>query len=814
MFQDRLTVSLAALALPSLLAASGCREQPEVSEPQVFDYDFPVEHDAPWPQFRRTRDNNARSPVIPDRRIQSRPWAFQTKKGIFSTPVIGSDGTVYVGSADTSFYALSGEGSLLWSFKTGEVIDSAAVIGADGSVYFGSGDGNLYALDETGQERWRFASRGQAGVITWWEGNVVMGGDGTLYAGNDDYHLYHLDADGNERWTAQTDNQIWSASLTLDDGGAIFGSNDLSLRRVDADGNLVWRKETLGPVTSSPAAYDGLVVFGSFDSGVYGVDLETGAERFRVETRDHVYGSAAFADDGTAYVPSTDGSLYAIAPDGRVLWTFDTLQPIRSSPVVDGEGTIYFGGGDGQLYALRPDGARRWSFDTSEGLRDDLNASPALGRRRVIIAGEDGRVHGVPYEHCVTHADDPRCTLDPREPADDDGVMLLATTHNGTHPSGPLRVESGAAATQRLIVRELGDTIEARIVPDSVVVDISPPFAHRVELGVRGDFLNIVPEGLLEPGARHTIRTSGSYRRGDQRLGNVVVIEGPTAGTFEGTMEIRVRRANPVRPLLAKPNELDVFVLTRLAAYQPSLLPSFNQIGFDSYRFLLSVVQATDDEVVLWVVESTPGVDEPGINIGTRVVFAMNARTRGGALLAETGGFSTELTGVRLPLQVFRVAGELPRTSAVSEVDLFATSRCSDVTEYGTMLRGAGLCNDDDELIVSGMAELSRYQGRLAARPSAGAQIEVVREGGPLGTGEVVARLSGNLAASEHVAGILLLDAEGRALELGYGELLRTKTLNGRITEVTLPLPSGVELPEGGEAVVMLDLYPIARAAL
>ena len=49
-----------------------------------------------------------------------------------------------------------------WRFETGGDVDSSPAIGADGTVYVGSDDGNLYAIDpETGAEVWRFPAGGE-----------------------------------------------------------------------------------------------------------------------------------------------------------------------------------------------------------------------------------------------------------------------------------------------------------------------------------------------------------------------------------------------------------------------------------------------------------------------------------------------------------------------------------------------------------------------------------------------------------------------------------------------------------------------------
>ena len=84
-----------------------------------------------------------------------KPWSFRTGKGIFSTPVIGSDGTVYVGSADSNFYAIRPGGKRRWKFGTGNIIDSAAVVRGN-TVTFGSGDETLYRLTTKRRVVWRF----------------------------------------------------------------------------------------------------------------------------------------------------------------------------------------------------------------------------------------------------------------------------------------------------------------------------------------------------------------------------------------------------------------------------------------------------------------------------------------------------------------------------------------------------------------------------------------------------------------------------------------------------------------------------------
>ena len=66
---------------------------------------------------------------------------------MISSPAIGSDGTVYVGSRTNKLYAINGKsGVKLWEFETGDIVDSSPAIGSDGTVYVGSMDKKLYAI--------------------------------------------------------------------------------------------------------------------------------------------------------------------------------------------------------------------------------------------------------------------------------------------------------------------------------------------------------------------------------------------------------------------------------------------------------------------------------------------------------------------------------------------------------------------------------------------------------------------------------------------------------------------------------------------
>jgi outer membrane protein assembly factor BamB len=58
--------------------------------------------------------------------------------------------------------------------------------------------------------------------------------------------------------------------------------------------------------------------------------------------------------DGTSYVGSLDGKLYAFSPTRALRYTFTAAAAVSSSPAIAEDGAHYFVSEDGQLRAIGP----------------------------------------------------------------------------------------------------------------------------------------------------------------------------------------------------------------------------------------------------------------------------------------------------------------------------------------------------------------------------------------------------------------------------------------------------------------------------
>ena len=799
-----------------------------------FSYDAPLDPGSPWPKFRRNTMQNGQSPLRP-RASGGKLWAFQTGKGIFSSPVIAADGTIFVGSADRIFYALNADGTVRWQVLTGEIIDSAALLDDQGRVYFGSGDGRLYALAAaTGQPVWTFQADSPDpthAFINWFEGNVAIGGNGTLYVPNDNFLTYAIDRNSTAvAWRFRTADQTWSLPAVDVASNTLFmGNNNLvSLRgpntfAIDAaTGAAVWRLAVNGTIAASPMlTADGKMVVGGFDGYVRCYDQHTGKPLWSFATRDHIYASPGQLPDGTIIQPSTDGTVYALNPaTGALVWAFDTRDAIRSSPAIDADGNIYVGSGEGRLFVLNPNGTLRWSILLIDASRDDLNASPALGEDAIVIAGESGQVFSVPYDYCLraTAATDQRCRRGPAEDLPGDGAYLLFTTQFGrTLDDPPAEIDANQPLTFSLLVRQGGDTRLALIDTQSLTVTIDPASTVRTEVSGDRKFITLVPtQNFAVPdGGELSVHIDGNYLVNFQREG-LRFSGGEVGGTFERTFRFQIRSPRPGGLPLPVPGEpgdpAGTWELYRLAAPLPTILPSYNQIGFDSIHYLIGLVAGTGNSAIAWVVGAklAEGENRTVIDATTRVLFPLQVAYDGGLLtLINESGFSIEFNHLRLPFDFFRIATRLDEHGAALESPrLNVLAVCSGITFYGVFLRALGFCNPQtDVLDVFGGAELRPYQDGIVLPPAGVGTVSFAAQ-----SGAVTATLAGStLPADSHRLGILLIDAlTGLPVSLDYGYLTeQTADDAGNLATVSVTFTRD-HVPDQVRAYLMVDTYPAA----
>jgi outer membrane protein assembly factor BamB len=374
--------------------------------------------DSPWPMFRHDLRHTGRSPYTGPG-SPAFQWSYQTDEGVASSPAIGADGTIYVGSGwyfltstDSALYALNVDGGLKWKYYAERGIFSSPAVDKDGTIYFGSFDNYLYAVEDSisyGRLKWRTR------LGFWVMSSPAIADDGTIYVGDLNFNLAAVDSNGHVKWADKTGWCIFSSPAIGINGVVYVGSKDHYLYAYEDlgdDYNRLWR-HAFGSfydghlVDASPAiGDDGTIYIGTDPYGAAGTDpvpVDTslfavnpdGTRKWAFPTGDGVESSPAIGHDGTIYFGSFDSCVYAIRDEGdhgRLLWKFKTGGPVDASPTVGGDGTIYIGSRDSILYAFNPDGSILWAYDCGGDIESSVTIA---GDGRIYFGGMDGKVYAL-----------------------------------------------------------------------------------------------------------------------------------------------------------------------------------------------------------------------------------------------------------------------------------------------------------------------------------------------------------------------------------------------------------------------------------
>jgi outer membrane protein assembly factor BamB len=159
-------------------------------------------------------------------------WRYQASASVHASAAIGSDGTIYFVanySFGDSLIALNPDGTLKWT-QVGFSTYSTPVIGSDGTIY-GGGDW-FYAINPDGTERWRCFLGGYVSC------SPLIGSDGTIYFGLATGNFAALNSDGTLRWSYHAGGKIESSSAIGSEGTFYFGCDDGYFYAVQGSGQL------------------------------------------------------------------------------------------------------------------------------------------------------------------------------------------------------------------------------------------------------------------------------------------------------------------------------------------------------------------------------------------------------------------------------------------------------------------------------------------------------------------------------------------------------------------------------------------------
>lgn len=275
-------------------------------------------------------------------------------------PAIASDGTVYA-SGRNNLYAILPNGTTKWILYFNPNPDghqpgyvSSPVIGSDGTIYVNvedsvlvstnGGHAGIYAIDpSTGGPKWRYVHDDFSKDNELASGAPSIASDGTIYAargsqmvGTTNSYIYAVNSDGSFKWRFYTQGRFISATPSI-----------------GADGTLYVGTTAKNHVPAPAGDTD------PYSAGMFFAINPNGTEKWRYDTsldmagdRD-IYSSAVVGNDGIIYFTTEARYVYAFNSDGTINTKYDIFELVpvsygsasivHSCLVMDAAGILYMG---------------------------------------------------------------------------------------------------------------------------------------------------------------------------------------------------------------------------------------------------------------------------------------------------------------------------------------------------------------------------------------------------------------------------------------------------------------------------------------
>jgi outer membrane protein assembly factor BamB len=392
-FQSITAISVCLLLVASILATSS----PNPANAALAD--------SPWPMFQHDLKHTSQSPYN-GAQSNSLQWSAELGAGTTYCPVIGSDGTVYIGceNGGNTFFAINPDGTTKWQRTIAGFSNTSAALSGDGTIYVPRNSGITALRSADGTPKWTYSfDPGEVYIYS----NPAIAADGTIYIFGR-YRLYALTDNGDTvslKWKSaplETYDENIGSSPAVGNDGTIYVGGRVYLHAFTDNGNSCTEKWYADMSTnfyaSSPAIGSDGTIYVNTCNGALRAYTDAGTSAVEKWSAPFTglgssTASPAIASDGTIYVNSSTapGAFFAVTDNGTAgveKWSRHDTGYFYASPVIGADGTVYCGNAPDTFYAFNPaDGTTKWSY------------AAAFGSRWGGAIGSNGSVYFGTYDH-------------------------------------------------------------------------------------------------------------------------------------------------------------------------------------------------------------------------------------------------------------------------------------------------------------------------------------------------------------------------------------------------------------------------------
>ncbi|MGC8559430.1 MAG: PQQ-binding-like beta-propeller repeat protein [Phycisphaerae bacterium] len=277
-----------------------------------------------------------------------------------------------------------------------------------GTAYFDTAQAagfNVFAVRK-GRVIWKYATDGAIGMPVTIGGVLTPAhrGPAQVFVASDVGNIHHMRAidarNGRLVWDYTRDEppECMCSNVTHFMKHLLFAETDgHSLYAFSPFANIpnhrIWAFQGDGAKLTAPVTVAGLVVFGSADHCVYGLDGRTGKVIWKATTG-YTFEAQPAVWHGAVILGNTGGTVHALsAKTGQSLWSFSTNGPITTRAVV-WKNNVYVasGPGDRGVYDISANnGNQIWYRQFS----DYTPYAPILDDSVLVVASRDGNIVGL-----------------------------------------------------------------------------------------------------------------------------------------------------------------------------------------------------------------------------------------------------------------------------------------------------------------------------------------------------------------------------------------------------------------------------------
>jgi len=274
-------------------------------------------------------------------------WSFRLadadgpERRILTPPAVDSSGAIYLAAWNDFFYKISPEGTVLWKAKLAGLPTAAPALDGEGNIYVACLDNGV---DDRGNPMdynlsiYRFAPGSNTPVWKyqdWW----------VLNNRNRVISTPAIDLERGLILVGACVQQEWGEPYV--NGGVLYA---VSL----SDGSRVFRTDLpLGTISSPALSADGTAYIGCLDGKLYAVDLANGAIKWSYKADGlFVMGAPVVDGEGSILFGDSEGTVYSLNKTGLLQWVLPMVSNIQSAPVIAANGTVYVTSYDGRIYAI------------------------------------------------------------------------------------------------------------------------------------------------------------------------------------------------------------------------------------------------------------------------------------------------------------------------------------------------------------------------------------------------------------------------------------------------------------------------------